>query len=292
MTKRLDLITHAWNDYELLDSGDNTKLERYGDVVLSRPETQAIWNKSKPDAWSNAKAFFSFDGKKGSWKTESGLPDTWNVSWENMKLSVRLTTFKHTGIFPEQAPNWKWITEHVETLNEPEVLNLFGYTGAASVAAALAGAHVTHIDASRQSLTWAHENARISKVSEGNIRYLLDDALRFVKREVRRGVKYDGIILDPPAFGRGAKGEVWHIEKDLPILINALHKILSETNGSFLVLSGYAAGYSPSSFMQLIKDTFNDVDISYGELSISESNTDKIIPAGIYVRFVRGLNAS
>ncbi len=292
MNKKIDLTTDVWDNYELIDSGENSKLERYGEIILSRPETQAIWNKSKPNAWAGSKAYFSFDGKKGSWKTEQGVPDTWQVLWKNMKLSVRLTAFKHTGIFPEQSQNWEWIERQTKKLNNPNVLNLFGYTGAATVVAALSGATVTHIDASKQSLTWAHENAKESGVNEGSIRYLLDDVLRFVKREVRRGTKYDGIILDPPAFGRGAKGEVWHIEKDLPVLMTLLHEILSDSDGAFFVLSGYAAGYSAKSFMQLTEDVFKNIEISYGELSIKETETERVIPAGIYVRFARGQEPS
>ncbi len=292
MIKRLDLITHSWDDYELLDSGDNSKLERYGDIILARPETQALWHKERARAWAGAGAFFSWEGKKGIWKIAKDVPDTWCIAWHDMRLSVRLTAFKHTGIFPEQAPNWEWITERVKGLHEPKVLNLFGYTGAASIAAALAGAHVTHVDASKQSLTWSRENAQNSGVAQDKIRYLLDDAMRFAKREVRRGEHYDGIILDPPAFGRGAKGEVWHIEKDLPVLIETLHELLVDTSGAFFVLSGYAAGYAPQSFAQLTQNVFTDVNTSYGELSIKESGTNRVIPAGIYTRFARGLDAS
>lgn len=291
MTQRLDLITHPWDDYELLDSGDNTKLERYGSVVLVRPETQALWRKAHPEMWAQAAAFFSWEGKKGEWKSAKSVPKIWSVAWRDMQLSARLTSFKHTGIFPEQVPNWKWIIERVGVLDKPEVLNLFGYTGAASIAAALAGGRVTHIDASKQSLTWAHENARASGVAEDKIRYLLDDALSFARREVRRGVHYEGIILDPPAFGRGAKGEVWHIERDLPVLMDVLHKLLTDIPGAFFVLSGYAAGYAPHSFLQLTQDIFPDVNIAYGELSIAESGA-RVVPAGIYTRFARKCDAS
>jgi len=167
------------------------------------------------------------------------------------------------------------------------VLNLFGYTGIASVVAAQAGAKVTHVDASKQSLDWAHDNARRSGLGEDAIRWILDDALTFVKREARRGVRYDGIILDPPAFGRGAKGEVWKIEEGFPELLESLKEILSENPGSFFLLNGYAAGYAPRSFAQAVESTFGATDGEAGELFIQESSSDRVIPAGIYVRFVR-----
>ncbi len=292
MAKRIDLTTRAWSDYELLDSGDNMKLERFGSVIVARPETQALWAKVQPELWARAAATFSWEGKNGTWKHASHTPETWPVTWSDMRLNARLTSFKHTGIFPEQAPNWEWSREHVEhmrriTSRAPEILNLFGYTGAASIVAALAGAHVTHVDASKQSLTWARENAESSHVPEGSLRYILDDALAFAKREARRGNRYDGIILDPPAFGRGAKGEVWHIEQDLPALMKALSELLSETPGAFFILNGYAAGYAPQSFLQLVEDVFPNETPEYGELVIAEQDGTRVIPAGIYVRFVR-----
>ena len=166
-------------------------------------------------------------------------------------------------------------------------MNLFGYTGIASVVAAQAGAFVTHVDASKQSLDWAHENARLSSIGEDKIRWILDDALAFVKREARRGAKYDGIILDPPAFGRGAKGEVWKIEEDFPVLLESLKEIFSDKPGSFFLVNGYAAGYAPRSFAQAVESIFGETGGECGELHIKESSSDRVIPAGIYVRFVR-----
>lgn len=174
-----------------------------------------------------------------------------------------------------------------EKVDAPKVLNLFGYTGIASVVAAHAGAIVTHIDASKQSLDWAHDNARLSGITEGQIKYLFEDAVAFVKREARRGNKYDGIILDPPAFGRGAKGEVWKIEEQLQELIEMTKELLCDKPGSFYLLNGYAAGYSAQSFAQLVESIFGDVPISYGDLNIKESNSERVIPAGIYTSFIR-----
>jgi 23S rRNA (cytosine1962-C5)-methyltransferase len=282
------LTAEPWDDYELLDSGDNMKLERFGAVIVARPETQALWKKQKPELWNTVHAEFAFRDKKGGWTVKKDVPESWELGWGSARFTAQLTGFKHTGIFPEQVPNWEWTKEHIAHMDAPKVLNLFGYTGIASVVAAQAGAHVTHVDASKQSLDWAHDNARRSGLAEDAIRWILDDALAFVKREARRGMKYDGIILDPPAFGRGAKGEVWKIEEDFPILLEELKKILSDAAGSFFLVNGYAAGYAPRSFAQAIESTFGNVTNSEeGELYIQESSSERVIPAGIYARFVR-----
>jgi 23S rRNA (cytosine1962-C5)-methyltransferase len=311
-----DLVTPGWADYELIDSGDNRKLERYGKFILIRPETQALWRPAKPDAWKRADAEFKFGGegsvksgakseKGGSWrKRNTAMPDSWEMSWNSLTFIARLTSFKHTGIFPEQAANWEWIEERVSALRgqmkgSPRVLNLFGYTGIASLVAARHGAEVTHCDASKQSNTWAHENARLSGMDHdrirdddhlGSIRWITDDALAFALREIRRGAIYDGIILDPPAFGRGAKGEVFRIEEHLPKLLDVCAKLLAgKRPGAFFLLNGYAAGYAPQSFFQVLKDSFRDMkkpEGGYGELQIEEQGTKRIIPSGIYARFV------
>ena len=287
MTHDQHLISLPWSDYELLDSGDNMKLERFGEVIVARPETQALWKKQRPELWDNAHAVFAFRDKKGAWDVRKPVPKPWELSWGDARFTAELTGFKHTGIFPEQAPNWEWSKEQISKLEKPTVLNLFGYTGIASVVAALAGAHVTHVDASKQSLDWAHDNARRSNVGEDKIRWVLDDALAFAKREARRTVKYDGIIIDPPAFGRGAKGEVWKIEEDLSILLATLKELLSEKAGSFLLINGYAAGYAPRAFAQAVESTFGEIGGENGELYIKEAHSERVIPAGIYVRFVR-----
>jgi len=187
-------------------------------------------------------------------------------------------------VFPEQADNWRFIKERVEKINEPKILNLFGYTGVASLVAAKAGAHVTHVDASKQSLDLASANASLSELLKDRIRWIPDDALAFAKREARRGTHYDGIVLDPPAFGRGAKGQVWHIEQDLPKLLVLLKDLLSEKPGSFLVLNGYAAGYSATTFAHLVEEQFPTLKGTYGELLLTEENTKRQLPSGIYVR--------
>ncbi|MHB8660747.1 MAG: class I SAM-dependent methyltransferase [Minisyncoccota bacterium] len=281
------LTSLPWSDYELLDSGDSMKLERFGTIVVARPETQALWKKQRPELWGTSHAEFAFRDKKGSWKMKKSVSESWEIAWNDVRFLARLTGFKHTGIFPEQAPNWGWLKAQVTNLEKPKVLNLFGYTGIASIVAARAGALVTHVDASKQSLDWAHENARRSGIPEDGIRWILDDALAFVKRQARREVTYDGIILDPPAFGRGAKGEVWKIEEDLPKLLDSLKNIFPNKPGSFFLLNGYAAGYAPRSFAQAIEGAFGEAGGECGELHIKESSSERVVPAGIYVRFVR-----
>ena len=287
MTHDKHLVSLPWADYELLDSGENMKLERFGSVVLARPETQALWKKKRPELWEKTHATFAFEDKKGEWKTRKPVPESWELSRGPIHFLARLTAFKHTGVFPEQEPNWVWIKDQVKKLGAPSVLNLFGYTGIATLAAAHPCASVTHVDASKQSLDWAHENAKLSKIPEDKIRWIPDDALSFVKREARRGAKYDGIILDPPAFGRGAKGEVWKIEEDFPVLLESLKEIFSDKPGSFFLINGYAAGYAPRSFAQAVESVFGDIAGESGELHIKESSSDRVIPSGIYVRFVR-----
>jgi 23S rRNA (cytosine1962-C5)-methyltransferase len=304
-----NLTVRAWRDYELLDSGDNRKLERFGKFILIRPETQAVWRPSQPKLWEQAVGEFSWNDGKGAWRKKKVMPESWELAWNDACFTMRLTSFKHTGIFPEQAANWEWIAERVMKLvgvgtdhgshepQQPKVLNLFGYTGIASIVAAKAGAQVTHVDASRQSNEWAKENAKLSEVpaetspDAGSIRYIFDDALKFVEREARRGALYDGIILDPPAFGRGAKGEVWKIEEGLSPFLEALTKIFSKKTGAFFLLNGYAAGYSPRSFLQAMEHSFPKTEKilqgEFGELQIQESSGERVIPSGIYVRFVR-----
>jgi len=281
------LTTLPWSDYELLDSGETMKLERFGEIVVARPETQALWKKARPELWKSTHAEFRFGDKKGAWDHHKPVPESWEVRYENVRVRAMLTGFKHTGIFPEQQPNWDWVAKCVSILEKPNVLNLFGYTGVASIVAAKAGAFVTHADASKQSINWAKENAKLSGLEKDAIRWVLDDALAYAKRELRREAKYDGIILDPPAFGRGAKGEVWHIEKDLPELLETLKQLLSDKPGAFFLLNGYAAGYAPLSFVQAIKSVFGEISGESGELRIAEVGGGRAIPAGIYVRFVR-----
>lgn len=286
MLKPQDVITKNWLDYELIDSGAGRKLERFGNVITDRPDIQVIWTPLRSEEWTKAEAIFAKGGQDDKWKLSPELKVNWQVKWKELCFNLHFTSFKHVGLFPEHAAQWEWIQEKVSSLGAANVLNLFGYTGAATLAAAKAGAKVTHVDSSKQSVEWASENAKSSGIAEG-IRWIVDDASAFVKREVKRGTKYEGIVLDPPAFGRGAKGQVWHIEEDLIPLLKDLKEILSDKPGSFILLSGYAAGFASQSFAQAVESIFGtEISGTFGNLNLQESDSGRVLPTGIYVRFV------
>lgn len=295
--KGLEIVSPTdWSDYELIDSGDFEKLERFGDYVTIRPEPQAIWNKSLDEKqWSSAAhAIFRRDSRneeRGEWSMKGGMPSRWAVgySYKTMKLSMRLalTSFKHVGIFPEQAANWNFIYDTIKELPQApkaQVLNLFAYTGGASLAAAAAGAEVTHVDSVKQVVSWARENAEQSGI-EG-IRWIVDDALKFVKREVKRGKLYNGIILDPPAYGRGPDGEKWVLEHNINELLTECAKLL-QPHGSFLVFNLYSMGLSAVIAKTAVNQLFGKPDTEQlGELYFSDSS-GKALPLGVYYRFTK-----
>lgn len=287
-----------WKDYELLDSGNFMKLERFGNQVLSRPEPQAVWDKSmSDDEWDRkAVAFFrkeKNDPEKGKWFLNKNCREQWVIgySYRDMHLKMRLglTGFKHIGVFPEQADNWNFIYDRItqtreesKTTENPKVLNLFAYTGGASLAAAAAGAEVYHVDSVKPVITWARENAEASGLS--GIRWIVEDALKFVKREVRRGSKYHGIMLDPPAYGRGADGEKWVLEENINEMIKLCSELLYDEN-SFLILSMYSMGLSALIGENLIKGAFGEkTGLEAGELYV-EDGWGKKLPLGTIVRF-------
>lgn len=279
-----NLTTKPAKDYELLDSGDGFKLERFGSVTVSRPDPQVLWEKQKGLLWQNADAQFIT-----GWQGKKNVPINWTVTIEDITFSLKLSSFKHVGIFPEQVSNWQWIKENVKNAGRPvSVLNLFGYTGGATLAALSSGGSVVHVDGSKVSLSLAKHNAELSKLSDKPVRWILDDALEFAKREVRRGNTYDAIIMDPPAFGHGPKGEEWKIERDLPTLIEVCSKLLAP-DAKFFILNGYAAGYSPVAYAQLLEKIREKMDgtTQYGELSLSEAESERLLPAGIYARVVK-----
>ncbi len=281
------LTTRPSADYELIDSGNGEKLERYGKYVLRRPDPQALWNKTLSETeWKKADA--NFDATKKVWKkNDKEMRNDWNVSFGNITFNISPTSFKHTGVFPEQEPNWNWTNELIKKAGRPiKVLNLFGYTGGATVSALLAGAEVTHIDGSKAAITWAKENAVLSGVDKKQVRWLIDDARKFVMREIKRGGKYDAIIMDPPAFGRGGKGEIWKIETDLLELLRDCSQILSD-NPLFFLINGYASGYSGTAYYNLIKPVFEKYggEFEYGELAIEESYAGRLLPCGIFARW-------
>ncbi|MFA5175492.1 MAG: class I SAM-dependent methyltransferase [Patescibacteria group bacterium] len=286
------LTTRAENDYELLDSGENEKLERYGKYVLSRPDPQALWPKRlKKEAWQKADAVFSHESKGGFWKLKPGVPEKWKIEFGSLKFWIRPTVFKHTGLFPEQASNWDWIYKLIHSQKSIasrhiNVLNLFGYTGGATLAAARAGADVCHVDGSKTAIGWARENAELSGLADKPIRWILDDAATFVRREIKRGKKYDGIIMDPPAFGHGPNKEMWKIEEDFLNLLELCEQILSD-DPLFFLINGYASGYSSIAYennLLALKKKYGG-EIEKGELTIAESKGERLLPCGIFARW-------
>jgi 23S rRNA (cytosine1962-C5)-methyltransferase len=279
------------------------KLERYGTVILSRPDPQALWHKRLSEKeWQNADASFVRDLKnkeeeRGTWVYQrKNIEEGWKINFADLNFNIRPTPFKHTGIFPEQYSNWIWIKECIQGALQKDshrkikVLNLFGYTGGATLASSQAGAEVVHVDASRSAITWANLNAESSGLTEKPIRWILEDAHAFVKREIRRGNTYDAIIMDPPAFGRGAKGEVWRIEESFLPFLDDVFKLLSE-KPLFVILNGYAAGYSPIAYennMQILVSKYGGV-LESGELGVEEENRintpQRILPCGIVSRW-------
>ncbi len=282
------LTTLKSEAYELLDSGDGEKLERFGNVVLSRPENQAIWSKtlSKED-WDKADAVFSHGEKATRWEILKKVPDSWEVDFGGLKFSVELLPSKHLGVFPEQVQNWEWLEKKILSSNRKvSVLNLFGYTGGASMACSRAGAEVTHVDASKFAIDLANKNFELSGLKDKPVKYILDDVRKFVEREIKRGKKYDIILMDPPVYGKGAKKEVWKIEKDLmPLLLRVL-EILSPEPITVL-LNGYASVYSYISYENILKDVTSKLggQVVAGKLTIKESSSGKLLPCGIFARW-------
>ncbi len=284
------LTTPVSDEYELLDSGEGEKLERYGEVVVARPDPQSLWNKNLPESeWKKSDAYFKRASTDANWSVRRELPERWPISLAGLKFWIKLSAFKHTGIFPEQVGNWNWIREKIEQAKRTEpirVLNLFGYTGGASLAAAQAGAEVVHVDGSKSAIGWARDNAALSGLAEKPVRWILDDAQKFVAREIKRGKKYDGIIMDPPAFGHGAEGEVWKIEEDLLPLLESCKQILSN-QPLFFIINGYASGYSALAYQNSLGDLMKSFGgrVEIGELTIAEKNSQRLLPAGIFARW-------
>jgi len=269
--------TRAWGDYALLDSGDGKKLERYGRFTVLRPEPQCFWSPRKPELWQSPDAVFDPEDEDdaGRWRFNRKVPETQDLSWETARFHGRFTAFRHLAFFPEQAANWGWLKERVEGLDQPRILNLFGYTGVASLVCAAAGAQVTHVDASKKAIGWARENAALSGLEDRPVRWICEDARKYVQREVRRESRYEGIILDPPKYGRGPDGQVWRLFEDLPELARLCASILSE-NASFLLLNAYAARVSGPALAHLLSEALGDRGgrIDWGELALVEDGDD------------------
>lgn len=240
-------IADGWKDYEVIDSSNGEKLERWGDYILVRPDPQVIWDTPKIDSrWKKMNGHYHRSSKGGGEWEFFNLPKQWTINYKSLTFNLQPFSFKHTGLFPEQATNWDWFSNKIKEANrEVKVLNLFAYTGGATISAAAAGANVTHVDASKGMVTWAKENAKSSGLEEAPIRYLVDDCVKFVEREIRRGNKYDAIIMDPPSYGRGPKGEIWKIEEQIHSFIQLCTGVLSD-KPLFFLLNSYTTGLQPA----------------------------------------------
>jgi len=285
------LESSNWQDYDLLDSGDGLKLERFGAYRFVRPEVQAMWRRALPEQdWQAAHAVFRPSGEEsgGHWEIKKKIPEKWEMGYGNLRFQVMTTPGRHLGVFPEVAANWDWTADLISGAGKPvKVLNLFGYTGLATLAAAAAGAQVTHVDASKKSVAWARENQALSGLSDKPVRWLVDDALKFVQREGRRGNHYEGLILDPPKFGRGPKGEVWEVYKSLPRLLQACRAILSD-RPLFVVMTIYAVQASALHAGQVLADLLQDLGgkVEQGELVTREKSAGRMLSQAVYARWV------
>lgn len=283
-------FSNEWKDYECISAGNGEKLERWGDVIFRRPEPQAMWNIEKNNLWKNVDGFYHRSNKGGGyWDFNRTLPDYWTVNYKNLTFKVSPTNFKHTGLFPEQAVNWDFSMNKIKNAKGPiKVLNLFAYTGAATMAASSAGAvEVVQVDASRGMTDWAKDNMKLCGLEGNKIRFIVDDCLKFVQREARRGNKYDVIIMDPPSYGRGPNGEVWKFEQNLDILINACLDVLSD-KPLFFLINAYTTGISNIVLYNILKTS---LECKYGgktesgEIGLPITQNDLVLPCGIYGRW-------
>ena len=283
-------VSNEWKDYECLDAGNGEKLERWKDVILRRPDPQAMWLcDMSGELWKKPDGHYFRSNKGGGhWEFNKPLKDFWTVNYKNLTFKVSPTDFKHTGLFPEQATNWDFMMDKIKRCNRPvKVLNLFAYTGGATMACASAGAEeVVHVDASKGMTEWAKENMHLSNLDDKFIRFIVDDCLKFVEREARRGRKYDAIIMDPPSYGRGPNGEVWKFEHNLDTLIKACMNILSD-EPLFFLINSYTTGISSTVLYNILKTSMNKYEgsIDAGEVGLAITNNDLVLPCGIYGRW-------
>jgi 23S rRNA (cytosine1962-C5)-methyltransferase len=283
-------VSDAWKDYELLDTSDGERLERWGSYILIRPDPQVLWkNARKSKLWTRADAGYRRSSSGGGAWSENRLPPTWKISYRDLTFRIKPMGFKHTGLFPEQAANWDWFSDLIRKAGRPiKVLNLFAYTGGATVAAAAAGASVVHVDAAKGMVAAAKENAALSGLANAPIRYIVDDCQKFVEREIRRGNTYDGIIMDPPSYGRGPTGEVWKIEESVDALVSLTAKVLSP-DPLFFLLNSYTTGLSPSAMKYITElrlgSRFGGVSHAE-ELGLPVTETGSVLPCGGSVRHV------
>lgn len=281
------ILADKWEDYEILECGDGLKKERWRDIILVRPDPQVIWPHATGD-WGEFDAFYHRSSKGGgSWEFRNQLPESWTIQYRERVFKIRPTSFKHTGLFPEQAVNWDWFGDLIAKAGSGvKVLNLFGYTGGATIAAAAAGAEVCHVDASKGMVAWCRENASLSDLGHAPIRYIVDDCVKFVEREIRRGNRYHGIIMDPPSYGRGAKGQVWQFDRDLYGFLQKCVKLF-DPSGIFFLVNAYTTGVSPTVVGNLLRESMAgfDGDVSSGEIGIPISASLNTLPCGLFARW-------
>lgn len=285
-------ISNNWKDYKCLSSGDGEKIEKWGKIILRRPDPQIIWNKSDSDIWNKWDGMYHRSNKGGgSWEFRNKLPDYWTINYGKLEFKVSPTNFKHTGIFPEQATNWEYIMDKTrdrcKSDNDFKVLNLFAYTGCATMAASSAGAsEVVHVDASKGMIEWAKENMHLCNLDNRKIRFIVDDVMKFLEREKRRGRTYKAIIMDPPSYGRGPNGEVWRLEENLGELLEKARDLLDD-DYSFLLINSYTTGVSSTSLKNILSLTFKNSNVETGEIGLPIEEDNLVLPCGIYGRVTK-----
>lgn len=292
------VLAERWKEYQLLDCGHGMKCERWGSYTLVRPDPQIIWHRRTGDHAGRHEGWTGWDGYYhrsekggGSWEFRTQLPEHWTIRYDNLTFRIRPTGFKHTGLFPEQAVNWDWFSDLIRRARaegrQPAVLNLFGYTGAATVAAAAAGATVCHVDAAEGMVKWCRDNAALSGLADAPIRYIVDDCFKFVRRELKRGRRYDAVIMDPPTYGRGSAGEMWRLEDDLWNLLRECREVLSD-RPLFFLINAYTARLSPTVVANLLGSLLHDARgrVEAGEIGLPVQADGSVLPCGIYGRWV------
>lgn len=282
----IDLASH-WKEYELIDSGNGEKFERWQNILLRRPDPQAIWT-TNYKGWEKADAIYHRSKSGGGkWEYKKTIPEYWHIHYKNLTFKVSPTNFKHTGIFPEQAVNWDWMQDIISKSQQPvRILNLFAYTGCATMACSQAGAQeVVHVDASKGMIAWAKENMKLCQLENNTIRFIVEDAIKFVQREKRRGRTYHGILMDPPSYGRGPNNEMWKIEQQINTLIQEAVSILDK-DALFFLVNSYTTGFSPTVLENILKQHFHSGTITCGELGLQNSQNKLILPCGIYGKWL------
>ena len=284
------IISNKWQDYECLATGNKEKLERFGNIILNRPDPTIVWDKTNNPIWHKWDGYYHRSNEGGGyWEYKHKLPEYWTINYRNLTFKISPTNFKHTGIFPEQAVNWDYIMNKIKESNNSEfrVLNLFAYTGCATMAASSAGAkEVVHVDAAKGMIDWAKENMKLSHLENNTIRFICEDVIKFLDREIRRGRTYHAIIMDPPSYGRGPNKEVWRLEDNLQELLDKSKQLLDK-NYSFLLINSYTAGLSPTSLNNILSLTFENSNIETGEIGLPVTENNLVLPCGIYGRITK-----